>query len=533
MAVKGTDAYYAYLLGLDSVTLATKYRALLRDPRNGNYAGVLDDGTASPMVGPDGDVYFGVYGNPNNGSRGFLLHFSEDLQTQKPPSGFGWDYTAAIVPTNMLSGYAGTSSYLLFSKYNNYAGNADGDGINRLALLDPNATQIDPHATAARLVEMREVMTVIGPTPDNESQGPSFPRAVREWCINTPAINPATKSIFAPSEDGHIYRWNLATNSLAEAFTLGPGVGAPYVPTVIGPDGTVYTLNGGKLFALGGLTNVAIAVHSSAPDLRSVVAGQSVTFTAIVTNLDASGPAPTGTVIFQDRTYQGLMAITNVFAAAVPLTNGAAAVSTSALIAGSNFLGSHFITASYSGDATFQTGSATMVQKVHAYATTTRLNSALANGSAVVFTATVASSPAGGGTPTGMVSFWDGSNFLAQVPLNTNGIAAVTNSAFSVGSHDMTASYCSDTVFASSSGSLIGTPPYLPSPTLLSDRTLQFAFSNVIGVPFAALGSVDLDVPLSNWTLLGPFIEILPGRYEFTDSEATNNSQRYYRVRSP
>src|SRR5205807_1001138 len=158
------------------------------------------------------------------------------------------------------------STYLLFGKYNNYASIDDGNGINRLALLDPNATQLDPHPTAPGLVEMREVLTVIGCTPDVEYYGPAYSNAVREWCINTAAVNPAIRSVFAPSEDGHIYRWNLAENSLAEALTLGPGVGAPYVPSAIGPDGTVYTLNGGRLFALGGLTNVAIRLFSSAGD---------------------------------------------------------------------------------------------------------------------------------------------------------------------------------------------------------------------------------------------------------------------------
>ena len=39
--------------------------------------------------------------------------------------------------------------------------------------------------------------------------------------------------------------------TLWTSLILNPGIGQPYVPTVIGPDGTVYTLNGGTLFALG------------------------------------------------------------------------------------------------------------------------------------------------------------------------------------------------------------------------------------------------------------------------------------------
>src|SRR5262245_62262505 len=103
---------------------------------------------------------------------------------------------------------------------------------------------------------MREIFTMAGPTPDSEQA--LVPNAVREWCINTAAVNPATNSIFSPSEDGHIYRWNLATNSLSQAVTLTPGIGEPYVPSVIGPDGTVYTLNGGTLFALGSMKGMSV-----------------------------------------------------------------------------------------------------------------------------------------------------------------------------------------------------------------------------------------------------------------------------------
>ena len=531
--VKATNANYAYLLGLYSTTLATKYKVLLRDPRNGSFAGLLDDGTASPMVAPDGDVFFGILANPNNGGRGFMLHFSADLQTQKPPSAFGWDYTPAIVPTNMLPGYAGTASYLLFSKYNNYAAAGDGDGINRLALLDPSATQIDPHPGANRLVEMREVLTVIACTPDQGYQSASFPYAVREWCINTAAVNPATQSIFAPCEDGRLYRWNLASNALTESFVLGSAVGQPYVPTVIGPDGTVYTISGGKLFALGALTNLALTIQSSAPDLRSGVAGQALTFTAIVTNLYAADPTPTGTVTFEDKTYQGLTAITNTLAANVPLTNGVATVTTTALAAGSNYLGSHFITAKYSGDATFANASATLVQKVHARATVTSLNSAPGTGSNVILTATVAVSPPTNSIPTGQVAFWDGPNLLAQAPLNTNGFAAVASANLGTGTHALSASYSSDTVCASSSGRLVGMPSFLTDPILLADGSFRFVFSNMTSAPFTVLGSEDPTVPLTNWVALGPATEVVAGQFQFTGGQATNSPQRFYRVRSP
>jgi hypothetical protein len=115
------------------------------------------------------------------------LHFSGDLATEKAPGAFGWDYTPAIVPASMVPSYAGASPYLIFTKYNNYA-IGDGDGVNKIALLDPNTTQIDPHPSANGLVEMREVLTVSGPTPDDDHFSATYPNAKREWCINAAAV---------------------------------------------------------------------------------------------------------------------------------------------------------------------------------------------------------------------------------------------------------------------------------------------------------------------------------------------------------
>jgi hypothetical protein len=522
-----TNSKYGYLLGLDSVTLATKYSVLLQGPP-GHNAYVDDDSTASPVVGPDGDIYFGV----ESGARGFLLHYSGDLGTQRAPGSFGWDNTPGIVPTNMVPGYTGASAYLLFSKYNNYATSGTGgtDGINKIALLDPNATQVDSYY---HVTTMREVLTVTGPTPDPSYQNVYHPYAVREWCISAGAVNPATHSVYMPDEDGHLYRWDLEANSLSAALALGPNVSEAYVPTVLGPDGTVYTLSNDSMFACGGLSNLAVGVYSSAPDLRPGVAGQPVTFTASVSNLNALGPAPTGTVTFNDLTYRGVSATNTTLASDVQLSNGVASVTTSALVAASNFLGNHFISVVYSGDANFPTGSVSLVQKVHASASTTTLKSSVPSpGSMVVtLTGTVTPQPMTTNFPTGMVSFWDGPSLVAQAPLD-NGVAGALWH-FGPGTHALSASYSSDTVFASSSSNLAGTPPVVAGALDPVSGAMLLTFTNVSGAPFEALGAPDCSWPFATWSSLGPVTEVLPGQYQFLDALPATDPARFYRVRSP
>ena len=184
--------------GLNSSTLSTKYRVFLTDPRNGNAAGVSDTSTASPVIGPDNDVYFGVSANPDNGSRGFLLHFSSDLTVTKTPGAFGWDNTPAVVSNSMVSSYTGSSTYLLLSNYNDYVGQVDGQGVNKVALLDPTATETDSHSSSNGLTVMREVLNIAGPTPDAANQNSSFPSAVLPWLGNAFAVNAATKTVDSP-----------------------------------------------------------------------------------------------------------------------------------------------------------------------------------------------------------------------------------------------------------------------------------------------------------------------------------------------
>jgi len=172
-------------------------------------------------------------------------------------------------------------------------------------------------------------------------------------------------------------------------------------------------------------TNTAL-ISSANPS----VAGLSVTFTATVST--ATGTA-TRTVTFYDGAVPIGVGTLN--------PQGIATFSTSALA-----VGTHSITAVYSGDSFYTTStSATLQQQVQQGASTTVLSASPTPGTlgqAVVLTATVASpSPNAGGS----VQFFDGNNPLGQLPLGPNGTVALSVSTLAFGTHTLTAVYSGDT----------------------------------------------------------------------------------------
>ena len=172
--------------------------------------------------------------------------------------------------------------------------------------------------------------------------------------------------------------------------------------------------------------------------------GQAVTFTATVGPVAPATGTPTGTVTFKDG---------STTLGSGTLSGGTATFTTSALA-----VGTHSITAAYGGDGSFAAStSAALSQVVNQAATSTTLVSSAnpsASGQAVTFTATVGPVAPATGTPTGTVTFKDGSTTLGTGTLS-GGAATFTTSALAVGTHSITAVYGGDASFAASTSAAL------------------------------------------------------------------------------
>ncbi len=176
------------------------------------------------------------------------------------------------------------------------------------------------------------------------------------------------------------------------------------------------------------------------------VFGQTVTFSAVVTAASPGVGTPTGTVTFDDGT--------TALGSAVALSGGTATFSTSQLA-----VGTHSITVVYSGDANFNTSTTTALsQVVHKDATTSTVTSSAnpsVSGQTVVFTAVVIASSPGSSTPTGTVTFRDGSTALGAAVALSGGTATFATSQLSVATHSITVVYSGDANFTTSTSAVL------------------------------------------------------------------------------
>ncbi len=248
---------------------------------------------------------------------------------------------------------------------------------------------------------------------------------------------------------------------LGNAAPVGGKASITYAFTVVGTFPVIATYSGdsndgGSVSAavnqtVGNITTKTVLATSGSP----AYVGQAVTFTATVT--PTTGTVPDGeSVTFYDGTASIGTGTTK---------GGAAALAISTLA-----VGTHSMTATYGGDSTYGTSTSKAVSQVISLnPSTTTLGASLnpsTYGQAVTFTAKVAPG-SGSGTPTGTVTFKNGSAVIGSVGL-VNGVAALTPSSLAAGSLSIAASYGGDGTFGSSSGALTQTVTEATTTTTLS-----------------------------------------------------------------
>lgn len=165
---------------------------------------------------------------------------------------------------------------------------------------------------------------------------------------------------------------------------------------------------------------------------------QQVVLTAAITPNTAQDHNPTGTVTFSaGSTVLG----------AESVAGGIATLDVTSLPPGIDA-----VTAAYSGDTNFAPSSGSATETVSGYGSTTALIAApdpAGAGQTVTLTATV-NGVGYSAVPTGMISFYDGTNLLGQGTLSATGQATYTTAALALGTHSLTAVYPGSAPYATS-----------------------------------------------------------------------------------
>lgn len=210
---------------------------------------VLDDSTSSPVVAPDGTIFYGSYTRYNY-AQGHMLRFSSTGQFLNSYI-FGWDDTPAI------RSHGGT--YSLVTKDNHYGGLGSYCNDDTVCPPDRNAsnpgypeqyfvTSLTPSLGVEWQYQNTNTLSCTR-QPDGSVTCVSDHPSGFEWCVNAPAIDSAGIT-YANSEDGNLFAIN-PNGSLKQKIFQQLAIGAAYTPASIGSDGKLYSQNDGHLYVVG------------------------------------------------------------------------------------------------------------------------------------------------------------------------------------------------------------------------------------------------------------------------------------------
>ncbi|MGP0069832.1 MAG: beta strand repeat-containing protein [Isosphaeraceae bacterium] len=257
--------------------------------------------------------------------------------------------------------------------------------------------------------------------------GSGTPTGTVQFSIDGTKFGSAVTLVDGTATSGSISTLKLGNHTITASYS-GDGSftasTAPSLTQVVNKDNTT--------------TNLAVAVNPS-------VYGQSISFTASVSAVAPSIGTPTGSVSFNDG---------STTLGTVTLTAGTATFTTAKLPTGQDP-----ITAVYNGNSTFATSASAVLNQTVNQDSTSAVATSSANpsvfGQAVTVTATVSAAGPGSGTPTGTVTFLDGSTTLGTATLNGSGHATFTTKDFAVGTHAITAVYGGDGNFTASTSAIL------------------------------------------------------------------------------
>lgn len=238
------------------------------------------------------------------------------------------------------------------------------------------------------------------------------------------AFDPTTGNFVGQLKDG-------AGNPIAN-----PGIrGLTFRSDGFGDPNTLYFAAGSvdeQAGLFGAITSGLASTTSVSVTPSPVQSGSRAGFTITVAAGPGNTGVPTGNIIFQ---------VGNEAATAATLVNGVFQFDD--VLTG---VGNHAIRIEYSGDATFLPNSSSTNVQVFGEPTTLTLDSHAnaAVGEPVKLTATIHSAA---GTPTGMTIFHDGRTALGAASLDGTGVATLTVSNLTAGTHSITADYSGDENF--------------------------------------------------------------------------------------
>ena len=403
------------------------------------------------------------------------------------------------------------------------------------ATTSVSATVTAPNATSGINKQLVIGGKVTGKVTDISAGTPLSGVIVEAFPANSDTNHPL--NFGRTAADGTYSVGGLPTGSVHLSYTGFSGHSQYYKNTTAAASATSVSVTAGATTtgindSFAGSCTVAPRASTTAltSSVNPSASGQSVTFTATIT--PASGGAiPSGTVTFKDGTTTlGTGAVNDL---------GKATFTTSALTGGT-----HSITAVYGGDAgnLTSTSSALSQSVTGSTATATALaadhNPSVA-GQAVTYTATV-SRVSGTGTPTGTVTFTDEGatagpsctgTTLGSVAL-TSGVAHLSTSTLSAGTHQVCASYHGDATYALSTSAVIAQVVRQPTATLLSEPyatpyqttdpghgvtfTATVSRTNAAGTPTGQVAFKDGTTTIGTGTLDGS------GRATFATSSLTS-----------